>query len=249
MSPFDTTQDDNPLQVLTLKDGSTTTVEKVRNYFSGIFAAEESGKEFPVNLDHVWKLAYARKEECKRALVNMNFLENVDFEVSRRNAENPKGGRPTEIVMLSVQATEHLIARKVKEIFEIYRQCRIEVTKRARAQKTSKPISSIGMMRLMLDELEKMESKIQDQGERLRHVEIEVDRETNYQSLLAWCKMNGYSFPPAIMSAWSRRLGIYCTENGIDWTKAADPIYGQKSIFPIWVIWETFETLGPKMER
>lgn len=60
------------------------------------------------------------------------FLQNVDYQVLAQNGENSevlaqnggkvRNGRPTEIYMLSVPCLEFFIARKVRPVFEVYRQ-------------------------------------------------------------------------------------------------------------------------------
>lgn len=68
-------------------------------------------------------LVYGRKEEAVRALTsNEQFMQNVDYQVLRKNAENPKGGRPTVEYYLSVSCLEYFIVRKVRPVFEVYRQ-------------------------------------------------------------------------------------------------------------------------------
>lgn len=49
-------------------------------------------------------------------------MEGVDYQVLRRNPENPLGGRPSNEYRLSVSCLEFFIARKVRAVFEVYRQ-------------------------------------------------------------------------------------------------------------------------------
>lgn len=95
----------------------------IKRYFSAVLNLSQSNKEFPVNLDDVWALVYRRKEEAVRALTsNGKFLQDVDYQVLRRSAENPNGGRPTEHYYLTTSCLEFFIARKVRAVFEIYRR-------------------------------------------------------------------------------------------------------------------------------
>lgn len=48
--------------------------------------------------------------------------ESVDYQVFLKNGENPKGGRPTNEYKLTVSCMEFFIARKVRPVFEVYRQ-------------------------------------------------------------------------------------------------------------------------------
>lgn len=110
-----------------------STAQEIKAYFEEVLRLTRDSEEFPVNLDDVWPLVFGRKEEAVRALKNDRlFVEDIDYQVLRRNAENPdnftqrcvkpQGGRPTNIYMLSVPCLEFFIARKVRAVFEVYRQ-------------------------------------------------------------------------------------------------------------------------------
>lgn len=96
-----------------------------------------------MNLDEVWALAYKEKGKAVRALrTNELFVEGIDYQVFTPNgqktdgvfAQNGKksddaqddgrnvGGRPQNTYMLSVPCLEFFIARKVRPVFEVYRQ-------------------------------------------------------------------------------------------------------------------------------
>lgn len=110
-----------------------STDQEIKAYFEEVLRMSRDSEEFPVNLDEVWPLVFGRKQEAVRALKNDRlFVENIDYqvlrndaqnsEVLRNDAENQQGGRPTEIYMLSVPCLEFFIARKVRPVFEVYRQ-------------------------------------------------------------------------------------------------------------------------------
>lgn len=97
--------------------------EGLKIYFSKILQLQQQGDEFPVDLEQVFPLIYSRKEEAIRALkCNNTFLKGIDYQVLRKNAENSKGGRPEEIYNISVSCFEYFIARKKRQVFEVYRQ-------------------------------------------------------------------------------------------------------------------------------
>ena len=110
-----------------------STDQEIKAYFEEVLKLAKDSKEFPVNLDDVWPLVYSAKEKAVRALkTNDLFLQNVDYQVLAQNGENSevlaqnggkvRNGRPTEIYMLSVPCLEFFIARKVRPVFEVYRQ-------------------------------------------------------------------------------------------------------------------------------
>lgn len=110
-----------------------STDQEIKAYFEEVLRLSRDSEEFPVNLDDVWPLVYSAKEKAVRALKSNDlFLQNVDYQVLAQNGENSgvlarnggkvQNGRPTEIYMLSVPCLEFFIARKVRPVFEVYRQ-------------------------------------------------------------------------------------------------------------------------------
>lgn len=106
---------------------------EIKAYFCAVLNLSESDEEFPVNLDDVWPLVYSRKDKAVRALQSNDlFIKGIDYQVLPQNGENSKAipqnggklkeGRPIDIYMLSVPCLEFFIARKVRPVFEVYRQ-------------------------------------------------------------------------------------------------------------------------------
>ena len=116
---------------------------EIKAYFIQVLNLSRSKEEFPVNLDEVWALAYKEKGKAVRALrTNELFVEGIDYQVFTPNgqkndvvfAQNGKKsddtqddgksvmGRPQNTYMLSVPCFEFFIARKVRPVFEVYRQ-------------------------------------------------------------------------------------------------------------------------------
>lgn len=63
---------------------------EIKSYFNAVLELSKSDNEFPINLDEVWMLVYGRKEEAVRALTSSEqFIENIDYQVLRKNAEWP----------------------------------------------------------------------------------------------------------------------------------------------------------------
>lgn len=94
---------------------------ELKGYFEAVLKLAQSANEFPINLEDVWMLVYSEKGKAVRAL-KKDFIENIDFKVFVQNGENPQGGRPTDNYLLSTSCLEYFIARKVRPVFEVYRQ-------------------------------------------------------------------------------------------------------------------------------
>lgn len=79
----------------------SSTSEEIKEYFNAILKLSKASEKYPVNLDEVWMLVYSRKSDAVEAL-QRDFVENEDFQVLRRNPQNPQGGRPLNEYLLSV---------------------------------------------------------------------------------------------------------------------------------------------------
>lgn len=122
---------------------------EIKAYFIQVLNLSRSKEEFPVDLDEVWPLVFKFRADAVRALAKNNlFVKDIDYQVFSKNAENSEvlfhsknkpneaasynaktdkdgrnlGGRPQNIYMLSVPCLEFFIARKVRPVFEVYRQ-------------------------------------------------------------------------------------------------------------------------------
>lgn len=100
------------------KDSSRNEIE---NYFRVILQLSKSKEEFPINLNDVWALIYSQKSDAVSAL-KKGFIQDIDYQVLRQNPQNPQGGRPSDEYFLSLPCLEFFIARKVRDVFEVYRK-------------------------------------------------------------------------------------------------------------------------------
>lgn len=104
-----------------------STGQEIKAYFEEVLKLSKDSEEFPVNLDDVWPLVFGRKQEAVRALKNDKlFVENIDFQPLRKDAQRSDNGQfngcDKVTYMLSVPCLEFFIARKVRSVFEVYRQ-------------------------------------------------------------------------------------------------------------------------------
>lgn len=99
--------------------------KEIKAYFAAVLKLTESQNEFPVNLDEVWPLVYPRKDHAVRALKE-NFILGIDYQALPKNgeqdADNNWGGNNKIDYYLTVPCMEFFIARKVRPVFEVYRQ-------------------------------------------------------------------------------------------------------------------------------
>lgn len=118
-----------------------STSDELRQYFNAILQLAKDENKFPVNLDEVWPLVYARRDNAVRELKKL-FIEGedyiimpiIDFDVIQSTENEPlrqkeeqnsgerRGGSNKVTYHLSLSCLEYFIARKVRPVFEVYRQ-------------------------------------------------------------------------------------------------------------------------------
>lgn len=99
----------------------SSSTEEIKRYFKAILELSKLDVPYPVNLDYVWMLAYSRKDNATKELTK-NFIQDIDYQIFRQKAENSKCGRPSIEYHLSVSCLEYFIARKVRPVFDVYRE-------------------------------------------------------------------------------------------------------------------------------
>lgn len=104
--------------------------EDLKRYFTAVLELSKADNKFPINLDEVWMLVYSERSKAIRAL-RKSFFEGEDF-VSSSLSPLAQNGKRTEKGLfngenkidyyLSLSCLEYFIARKVRPVFEVYRQ-------------------------------------------------------------------------------------------------------------------------------
>lgn len=110
--------------------------EEIKQYFNAILKLSKASEDFPINFDEVWMLVYEDKRSAIYELKD-KFMQDIDFQTVRKKvqASNIAGYVWADEYHLSVPCLEFFIARKVRGVFEVYRQV---------FHKTAKSIDSNG---------------------------------------------------------------------------------------------------------
>lgn len=105
----------------------SSTDEDLKRYFTAVLELSKSDNKFPINLDEVWPLVYSERSKAVRAL-RKNFFEGEDYRVAqngksvKRLDDGKLSGSVQIDCFLSLSCLEYFIARKVRPVFEVYRQ-------------------------------------------------------------------------------------------------------------------------------
>lgn len=95
---------------------------ELKQYFASVLELTKSDNKYPINLDDVWPLVYSAKDKAVREL-KKNFFEDEDFIISlAQKGEQDWGGHNRTDYYLTTSCLEYFIARKVRPVFEVYRQ-------------------------------------------------------------------------------------------------------------------------------
>lgn len=152
-----------------------STSEQIKAYFEKVLELYQSNDKFPINLDEVWPLVYSEKSKAVRALKN-GFIEGEDYNL----AQNGKVIQSIQIkngvevsYYLSVKCMEYFIAKKVRPVFEVYRQVFKKVATEAQSNPTSQLELLVQSAQALLEQsrrIDKVESRLD---------EIEKERDDN----------------------------------------------------------------------
>ena len=189
---------------------------EIKSYFQAVLELSQSGNEFPIDLDEVWGLAYPRKDHAVRALTE-NFMQDVDYQVFLKSGEKPYGGRPTNVYKLSVSCIEFFVARKVRPVFEVYRQ----VFHKVASSGFVLPQNFAQALRLAADQYEQIEEQ-NKQIEALNDEVIELKKKTDYLEVILQSKetvcisqiASDYGMTPQAMNNLLNKMRIQHKVNG-----------------------------------
>lgn len=96
---------------------------EIKAYFNAMLKLSQSDNEFPINFNEVWMLVY---EDRRSAIYELKdkFMQDVDFQMVRKKvqASNVAGFVWADDYYLTIPCLEYFIARKVRPVFEVYRQ-------------------------------------------------------------------------------------------------------------------------------
>lgn len=216
--------------------------EELKAYFEAVCRIVDSNSdEFPINLDEVWPLVYGRKSDAVEALAK-DFIQDVDYKVLRQNPQNPLGGRPVNEYHLTTSCFEFFIARKVRPVFEVYRQVfhaarkgelhPKPLTKSQQTLEAVKQLCEIAQQQVELEQHQmEMESEQKLLAQKVSHIEDAI-KPNGFMSVMGFANIHHLNIGKKAAQAIGRVASKWCKQNGYIPEKTTHERYGTVNTYP-----------------
>lgn len=231
-----------------------------RDYFKMICRIiDEKHEEFPVNLDDVWPWVYSTKGNAVRELTT-NFIEDIDYKIFIENDKNSNIGRPSAIYKLSAPCLEFFIARKKREVFEIYRQV-FHAARRGELAPLSKARQSVARIQMLLElaqrEAELEERQLEQQAqideittrqssteERVNQIENRL-RDNRFYTIIAFANIHKIQMGKKMAQELGKQCAAWCRRMKVIPEKIKSAEYGFINTYPIQALKDIFKANYP----
>ena len=183
-------------------------------------------------------LVYSEKSKAVRAL-RENFIENVDFTTIAQNGEGGKFARTD--YFLSLPCMEFFIARKVRPVFEVYRQV---FHKAVRSKQLSQAEMFLQLAQMNVENERKMkelEAKTEELQSELTEIKQRTTTDLKQSTIVAFITRNNIKLDVTKYGAMGRKATSICKRKGIEVTKINDVRWGKVSVYPDEILNEVFK--------
>lgn len=243
--------------------GLRTTLDKgcgekqLRDYFNGLLVLYKSGDKFPIDLDDVWMLVYSEKSKAVRALKKA-FMEGDDYVPLAPNGERTGGKFNSETMKvtykLSVPCFEYFIAKKVREVFDVYRKVFRKVATGEVQTTSAAPKTSSELLLMYAQQMVESERRINAMEERQSEIEGKVSEiaartktDVNYSTIVGFANRFGIKVPLERASILGRVAKNLCIQYQLETGHVPDPRFGTVRTYPDSVLYDTFEKYYPSI--
>lgn len=144
--------------------------EELRQYFNAIHALSKQDEKFPVDIDDVWGLVYSERGKAVTTL-KKNFIEGEDFISFAQTVKRTTGATVRNVYRLSLPCLEYFIARKIRSVFNVYREVFHKVVEQKEQQLLSPTQALLQTVQLMAD----LEQRTHEQEKKLEYHSQEIE--------------------------------------------------------------------------
>lgn len=211
-----------------------STENEIKTYFQKVLVLKQSNEEFPINLDEVWMLVYADKGKATRAL-KKDFIENEDFILLTQNGKQTQGGSNEITYKLSISCLEYFIARKVRPVFEVYRQ----VFHKAIEQ--NKPLTQLEVLQQSITMLIEQDKRISTVENDVLLLKAQTQMQTDYFTVAGYGTLQGVKVPLNFACKVGQYAARKCKQEGILMGECFDQRFGKVRTYPSSILNEAFK--------
>ena len=219
---------------------------EIKRYFSAILELSKSDNEFPINLDEVWMLVYAERSKAVRAL-KANFIDGVDFISLAQNGKQTSlhgsGGANKIDYKLTLSCMEFFIARKVRPVFEVYRQVFHKTAELTIKRQLSQSELILQLAQLNVEterKMKELEGKQSLLEAKVNDIAMRTSTEIEESTIIGFAKRYDIDMSRQKASSLGRAASCICTKRGYEMGKINDPRFGFVKTYPDVVLKEVF---------
>lgn len=219
----------------------TSTENEIKIYFQKILELKQANDDFPVDLDEVWPLVYAAKNKAVNELLHSKndngtsrYIEGVDYQALNQKVQAGTGTSKKINYKLSVPCLEWFIARKVRPVFEVYRQIFHKVAEKKGISVEEHIITQRGLV----SELFSMVNGLQREVDELKLIS---NKTKNHFTIGGYTSLRGIY----LESDQAKMFGVLATElceaRGLPTNFIPDSRYGKLKTYPLSVLDDIIE--------
>ena len=219
---------------------------EIKRYFSAILELSKSDNEFPINLDEVWMLVYAERSKAIRAL-KANFIDGVDYKAVAQNGNGTKFTGSD--YYLSLSCMEFFIARKVRSVFEVYRQVFHKTTELSANRQLSPSELILQLAQINVDterKIKEFESKQSLLEAKIDDIAMRTSTNIDESTVIGFAKRYNIDMSRQRASLLGRAASCICSKRGYEMGKINDPRFGYVKTYPDIVLREVFSKNYPQ---
>lgn len=215
----------------------------IQSYFEKVRELLKSGKGFPVNLDDVWELVYSRRDKAINEL-RKNFIEGEDFNLHQmgkvvKNSQLQNGIRVD--VYLSVSAMEFFIAKKRKEVFEVYRKVFHKALDEKENDQSLSVYSNDPFIQLRINQIDQ-EKRISEVEHQVKVLEAKTHTRPEFYAVSGYAALNNIKVNMTQAATIGKKATQICKEQGIIPGDTFDPRFGKVHTYPYEILDSVFST-------
>ena len=227
--------------------------DDIRRYFEAIFKLAQSHEQYPVDIDEVWMLVYSERGKAVRAW-KTNFIEGEDFVALAQNGKQNNlhsGGANKIDYKLSLPCMEYFIARKVRPVFDVYRQVFHKTAELAQQRQLSPSELILQLAQMNVESERKMKELEQKQNSlesKVQEIEMRTSTEIKESTVVGYAIRLGLDVSRPKASQLGRAASTICSKRGLEMGKVNDPRFGYVKTYPDHVLKEVFVKYYPSLK-